>query len=110
VSIGLLISIYYTVLNNFKDDFKITTSRLQGIDTQIIKLNSNVTFLNKVKLRKALDDVPEFSVLIIDGEDSNFIDFDILEIISEFENKAHNRHIELHLKGIKTVHLISTNS
>ena len=92
------------------DDFKITTSRLQGIDTQIIKLNSNVTFLNKVKLRKALDDVPEFSVLIIDGESSNFIDFDILEIISEFENKAHNRHIELHLKGIKTVHLISTNS
>lgn len=110
VSIGLLISIYYIVLNNFKDDFKITTSRLQGIDTQIIKLNSNVTFLNKVKLRKALDDVPEFSVLIIDGEGSNFIDFDILEIISEFENKAHNRHIELHLKGIKTVHLISTNS
>ena len=34
---------------------------------------------------------------------SNFIDYDILEIISEFEMKAHDRHIELHLVGISKV-------
>ena len=69
----------------------------------LIKLNSNVTFLNKVKLRHALDQIPEYSVLTIDGSESNFIDYDILEIISEYKGKAHNRHIELHLKDIEQV-------
>lgn len=76
-------------------------------DTEIhyIKLNSNVTFLNKVNLRKALDLIPEYSVLTIDGSECNFIDYDILEIISEYANKAHDRHIELHLHGIEKVNV-----
>lgn len=103
VSIGLLISIYFIVSNNFKAEYKITKTQHQGIDTYTIKLNSNVTFLNKVNLRKALDQIPEYSVLTVDGSECNFIDYDILEIVSEFYNKAHNKHIELHLKGIERV-------
>jgi MFS superfamily sulfate permease-like transporter len=74
-----------------------------GIETFYIKLNSNVTFLNKVKLKKALDEVPEYSALTIDGTECNFIDYDIVEVISEYYNKAKERHIELHLKGIERV-------
>ena len=103
VSIGLLVSIYFIIQNNFKAEYKITRKQLNGIETEYIKLNSNVTFLNKVKFRKALDEVPECSVLTIDGTECNFIDYDILEIISEYNNKAHDRNIELHLKGIKKV-------
>lgn len=109
VSIGLLISIYFIVRNNFKTEYKITKTFHQGIETECIKLNSNVTFLNKVKLRKALDDVPEYSVLTIDGSDCNFIDYDILEIISEYDNKAQDRHIELHLKGIEKVNVTAVH-
>ncbi|HKR06497.1 MAG TPA: SulP family inorganic anion transporter [Bacteroidia bacterium] len=109
VSIGLLISIYFIVQNNFKAEYKITRAQHQGIETEYIKLNSNVTFLNKVKLRKVLDEVPEYSVLTVDGSECNFIDYDILEIISEYENKAHDRHIELHLKGIKKVNITAVH-
>ena len=105
VSIGLLISIYFIVQNNFRAEYKITKTVLNGIETDYIKLNSNVTFLNKVKLRKALDDVPEFSKLTIDGSHCNFIDYDILEIISEYESKANERHIELQLLGIERVNV-----
>jgi len=107
VSIGLLISIYFIIQNNFKAEYKITKTQHQGIETYLIKLNSNVTFLNKVKLRKTLDEIPEYSVLTIDGSDCNFIDYDILEIISEYDIKAHDRHIELHLLGIEKVNLTS---
>ncbi len=103
VSIGLLISVYYIILNNFKAEYKIQKTRKHATDVFVIKLNSNVTFLNKVKLRDALDKIPEYSVLTIDGSDCNFIDYDILEIISEYENKAHTRHIEVHLSGIEKV-------
>ncbi len=109
VSIGLLISIYFIVQNNFKAEYKITKTIHEGIETQYIKLNSNVTFLNKVKLRKVLEEVPEYSVLTIDGKECNFIDYDILEIISEYHNKAIDRHIELHLKGIEKVNVTAVH-
>jgi len=109
VSIGLLISIYFIVRNNFKAEYKITKAVVGGIETEYIRLNSNVTFLNKVNLRKALDDVPENSILTVDGSECNFIDYDILEIISEYENKAKERNIKLHLKGIKKVNVTAVH-
>jgi MFS superfamily sulfate permease-like transporter len=109
VSIGLLISIYYIVQSNFKIEYKITQTRHLGIETQCIKLNHNVTFLNKVKLRKTLDEVPEYTILTIDGSESRLIDYDILEIISEFHRKAKDRHIELHLINIEKVSVIAVN-
>ena len=109
VSIGLLISVYFIVRNNFKAEYKILRTQHNGIESQYIKLNSNVTFLNKVNLRAILDEVPEYSVLTIDGSECNFIDYDILEIISEYGNKAHDRHIELHLPGIEKVDVIAVH-
>ena len=105
VSIGLLLSIYFIIQNNFKAEYKITKTQLHGVETHYIKLNSNVTFLNKVNLRKALDEIPEYSILTIDGSECHFIDYDILEIISEYHNKAHEKHIELHLNGIEKVNI-----
>lgn len=105
VSIGLLVSLYFIIQNNFKAEYKISQTVHLGIETYIIQLNSNVTFLNKVKLRKALDSIPEYSNLTIDGSQCNFVDFDILETISEFKNKAHDRHITLNLIQIQVVNI-----
>ena len=105
VSIGLLLSTYFIIRSNFKTEYKITKKTINEIETEHIKLNSDVTFLNKVSLKKALDEVAENSLLTIDGSECNFIDYDILEIISEFENKAKERHIELRLIGIEKVNV-----
>lgn len=109
VSIGLLISVYFIVRNNFKAEYKITRSMHNDVETCNIKLNSNVTFLNKVNLKKALDEIPEYSVLTIDGTECNFIDYDILEIISEYDAKARERHIELNLLGIEKVNVTAVH-
>lgn len=109
VSIGLLISTYFIVQNNFRAEYRITKTLQHETEVHYIKLNTNVTFLNKVNLRKALDLIPPYSVLTIDGSECNFIDYDILEIISEYENKAHDRHIEVHLKGIEKVNVTAVH-
>ena len=105
VSIGLLVSIYFIIRNNFKAEYRIQKTKQHETEVYYIKLNTNVTFLNKVRLKDALDKVPEYSILTIDGSECNFIDYDILEIISEYSNKAHDKHIELHLKGIEKVNV-----
>jgi MFS superfamily sulfate permease-like transporter len=105
VSIGLLLSVYFIIQNNFRAEYRISKTVVKGIETELIKLNSNVTFLNKVKLKKALDVVPAHCILTIDGSNCNFIDYDILEIISEFEAKAKDRHITLYTVGIEKVNV-----
>lgn len=103
VTIGLLISLYFIIQNNFQADYKVIISKQHETEVFTIILNDNVSFLNKVKFRKILDNIPKYSILTIDGRSSNFIDYDILEVISEFENKAHDRHIQLNLLGIEKV-------
>ena len=105
VSIGLLVSIYFIIQNNFRAEYEIRKSRQHETEVYYIQLNTNVTFLNKVRLKEALDKVPPYSVLTIDGTNCNFIDYDILEIISEYGNKAHDKHIQLQLKGIRKVNI-----
>lgn len=105
VSVGLLLSIYFIIQNNFKAEYRIKKTKEHETEVYTIKLNSNVTFLNKVKLKKSLDGIPPYSKLTIDGNDCNFIDHDILEIISEYDTKARERHIEVHLDGIKKVNV-----
>jgi MFS superfamily sulfate permease-like transporter len=109
VAIGLLLSIFFIIRNNFKTEYKISATKKHETETFFIKLNSNVTFLNKVNLKKTLDQIPPYSVLTIDGSDCNFIDYDILEIVSEYANKAHDRHIELHLNGIEKVNVTAVH-
>ena len=105
VSIGLLLSIYFIIQNNFRAEYKVTKIKKDGRDLFVIRLNSNVTFLNKVKLRNALEEIPEESSLIIDGSLCNFIDYDILEIISEYLNKARDRNITTELINIQKVNV-----
>ncbi len=103
VSIGLLISIYFIIQNNFRAEYKVNITHNQGVKHYYIKLHSHVTFLNKAKLRKIFDEIPEGSVLTIDGSESVFVDYDILEIVSEYHNKAGYKNIKLNLKGIEKV-------
>ena len=105
VMAGVLFAAYYIIQNNFKAEYKIEKRKIHETEVFLIKLNSNVSFLNKVKLKETLDKIPEYSVLTIDGSECNFIDYDILEIISEFRAKAHDKHIELHIPGIETVNI-----
>lgn len=109
VAIGLLISIYFLVRNNFKVEYKIEKHRESVTDVYYIKLNSMVTFLNKVNLQNALYKVPPYSVLTIDGSDSRFIDYDVLEMISEFEQQAREKHIQLVLKNVEKVNVMSVH-
>lgn len=103
VTVGLLAAIYFVIQNNFREEFKVESGIQNGTPTEVIKLNTNVTFLNKVEIKKLLENIPENSNLTIDGSEAHFVDYDVLEIISEFENKAKDRNINLQLIDIERV-------
>ena len=109
ITIGLIISIYFLVRNKFKEEYKIEQCTQLGTEHYHIKLNSMVTFLNKVDLQNTLYKTPPYSVLTIDGSGSRFIDYGVLEMISEFETRDHEKHIQLVLINIERVNLMAVH-
>jgi MFS superfamily sulfate permease-like transporter len=66
----------------------------------MIRLSEEVSFLNKAAIRETLDHLPENSNVIIDASNTDYIDFDVLELIKEFRDiKAPLKKIQCTLKG-----------
>ena len=72
-----------------------------------IKLAQEVSFLNKAGIKMALEKLPENSKVIIDASDTEYIDFDVLDLIREFHaTRAADRNIEMSLVGFKNIYKV----
>ena len=122
VSIGLLLSVFFIMYYNYKAgydlkstlfmlrnkyvaDYDSTKETRLGITTYIIKLHTNVMFLDKSPLKKLLNDIPHYSSVVIDGTATKIIDRDVLETISEYCESARRNGIEVKLLNIERVNV-----
>lgn len=102
VGIGLAASVVSILLGNMKNAYKFKKETYHDGDIIHIHLSQEVSFLNKAGIKHTLDKLPENSRVLIDADDTAYIDFDVLEIIREFtEVKAPNKNIEVRLQGFK---------
>lgn len=97
IGIGLAFSIFFILKKNYKNNFI-----KEQINNEIkVTLSEEVTFLNKAGIIKILEKTPENSKLIIDGSKCKSIDYDIIEILSEFkEFGSKNKNIQLQMINI----------
>ena len=66
----------------------------------LLRFAKDVTFLQKIALRKALAQLPNDSNVLIDGGSAMFIDHDIMEVIEDFKNSAEQRNIVVELRNM----------
>lgn len=98
-----LISAFGAILHgNLKNSYYFHQNKhVQGA-TILIRLSEEVSFLNKASIRQTLDHLPEGSNVVIDAANTDYIDFDVLELIKEFRDiKAPLKKITLTLEGFK---------
>jgi MFS superfamily sulfate permease-like transporter len=105
VSIGLLLSAIFIIRNNYVADYDMQQETHLGITTYTINLHTNVTFLDKSKLKTVLAKIPDYSRVVIDGSFAKHIDHDVLETVSEFIENAKRKGIEVELKQVQRVSL-----
>jgi RNA-splicing ligase RtcB len=75
-----------------------------GEEVYRLILAEETTFLNKASIAKTLSELPENCTVIIDGEKSYIIAYDVLENIQEFaEHVSKLKNIKVITKGIKPV-------
>lgn len=105
VVIGIVYAVYFLIKHTYRAGFSLSHRKEGNIKHFVIDLALNVSFLNKRRFRELLDDIPEYSVVEIDGSNSVYIDNDILEIFQSFKKKAKSKHIQLITKGIPDVEI-----
>jgi len=96
--IGIFIGIATGLLFVLKTNFHQAIAIVRDDKYILIKLNKDVSFLNKSVLRKTFESIPDGSQVIIDGGTTQFIDRDIEETIEDFIQNAPARNIQVELK------------
>lgn len=66
----------------------------------LIELSENVSFLNKASVSRALEQIPEGTVVVIDASRSRYIDRDVVDLIHDFDDAASHRGIQVHLRDV----------
>ena len=112
---GLLIGVIAGIIaaagailhGNLKNSYFFHKENYHEGDMIKIRLSEEVSFLNKASIRQTLDHMPENSRVVIDASNTDYIDFDVLELIKEFRDiKAPLKNIKLQLTGFREVYKI----
>ncbi len=100
IGIGMVVGLFFVMKTNFQRS--VTVTELNG--NYLVKLQKDVSFLNKAPLMKELTQIPEGSNVILNASKAVFIDHDIQEVLNDFIASAHSKNITITIEGY-TYHL-----
>ncbi|PQJ11184.1 hypothetical protein CJD36_013375 [Flavipsychrobacter stenotrophus] len=107
VGLGLLISIFYILRQNARIPYYFQRSSFSNGELIKITLAQEVSFLNKASIKDTLKNIPNGSKVIIDASQTQYIDFDVLDLITDFSNTAAaDRNIDVSLVDFKNIYNI----
>ena len=95
IGIGMVFGLFFVVKTNFVR--AVTLTELNG--NYLLKLQKDVSFLNKALLMKQLERIPSGSKLIINAQKSQFIDHDIQEVLNDFIASCPDKNISVTIEG-----------
>ena len=99
MAIGMAVGLFFVLYGNYHSAFSITRDG----KNYLLRLQKDVSFLNKAPLRSILEKIEEDSFLVIDGTRATFIDHDIMETLEDFIKAASDRNIRVELKNLRGI-------
>lgn len=103
IVIGLVVAIFFILQSNLRRPLVRVLEKHVGGEVLRIELANQVSFLNRATLLKTFDSIPRGSQVVIDARSTDYIDPDILDMLSDFEKEtAPARHIQLSLIGFES--------
>jgi MFS superfamily sulfate permease-like transporter len=94
VALGMAVGLFFVLRANYHRAFFLTK---HGAN-YLLRLQKDVSFLNRAPLRDCLESIEEDSHLIIDCTRATFIDQDIRETIQDYIKAATDGNIKVELK------------
>lgn len=102
VGIGLAVSVSFILNSNLRHPIRRVVEKHLGGDVLHLLLANQVSFLNRAALSKAMDTVPRGGHVLLDAQNTDYIDPDVLDMIRDFIDKtAPARGVEVSLLGFR---------
>lgn len=95
IGIGLVVGLFFVIKTNFHRSVLVTERN----GNYLVKLQKDVSFLNKAPLIKELSQIPEGSNVVLNASMARFIDHDIQEVLNDFIASAESKNITLLIEG-----------
>ncbi|MEB2784187.1 SulP family inorganic anion transporter [Algoriphagus persicinus] len=95
IGIGMVFGLYFVMKTNFIG--AVTLTEMNG--NYLLKLQKDVSFLNKALLMKQLERIPSDSKVMINAQKAQFIDHDIQEVLNDFIATSSDKNITITIKG-----------
>lgn len=107
VALGFAVSVFYLLRQNMKVPYFYHRSSFANGELIKLTLAQEVSFLNKAIIKETLDKFPANSSVIIDASNTEYIDFDVLDIIRDFhDTKAPEKNIQVSLVGFLNIYSV----
>ncbi|SCY32118.1 Sulfate permease, MFS superfamily [Nonlabens sp. Hel1_33_55] len=98
IGIGLVLGIIMTLYQSYKNShFLHKEDPDHGGPKVRMTLAEEVTFFNKAAVKRELDELPEGTQLELNITKTTYMDYDIIEILQDFKQKAESRNIDITL-------------
>ena len=97
VLLGLALGLLFVLKTNHHDAISVVNDK----NEYLMRLNKDVSFVNKAELKKELRRIPDGATLLIDGTRALFIDKDVYDLLNDFEEQAQHRGITVELKNVR---------
>lgn len=94
---GVLAGLVVAVISILKTNYHTTILMVNDQNKYLIRFTSNVTFLNKARLRNIFRGIGSGSQVVIDGSRAVFVDSDIRDSIRDFLEYARSQNIAVQL-------------
>lgn len=102
ILIGLGIALCFILHSNIRRPIKKTMEKhATGHEVLHMELPNQVSFLNRAALETTLKSVPKGGHILIDANNTDYIDPDILDLIHDFQIDAPVHHVNVSLAGFK---------
>ncbi len=103
IVIGLMVSVTFILNSNLRRPMRRVVEKYLGGEVLHIELANQVSFLNKAALEKVLREAPRGTHILLDAQNTDYIDPDILSLIRDFkERTAAVLGVQVSLSGFRT--------
>lgn len=107
VALGFAVSVFFILRQNIRVPYFYHRSSFSNGDLIKLTLAQEVSFLNKAIIKETLDKIPDNSSVIIDASRTEYIDYDVLDIIRDFhDTKAPEKNIKVSLVGFLNIYSV----
>lgn len=101
---GILIGVIVGFAIVLKTNYYSAVYLVSEGNNYLLRFAKDVSFVNKLKIKRLLAKIPSGSNLLIDGARAMFIDRDIYQLIENFTHSAGNRNIRVELHNMEDKH------